>query len=97
MKGKKPILIVLALVVFFLVGVWASRGAESKLSHSLAIAKLLHPLPELSRTAGTLTEGSLTILLARDRVASMEVSIQGRINALIASIPMKLTAGFHFA
>ena len=54
-------------------------------------------LPEVAGTVGTLTEGSLTILLAQDRVASMEVSIQGKINALIASIPMKLTAGFHFA
>lgn len=53
-------------------------------------------LPELQQYGGSLTEGSVTILLENGEIRSMNVSITGKINALITKIPVEIGAGFSF-
>lgn len=54
-------------------------------------------LPEMANYAGDLTEGTASIILDGDRVSSMQVSIEGKINALIAKIPISVGVEFFFA
>ena len=54
-------------------------------------------LPELAQYSGNLTEGSVTILLEKNTITSMEVSIEGKISALITNIPIMVNARFLFA
>lgn len=54
-------------------------------------------LPELAQYSGNLTEGSVTILLEKKTITSMEVSIEGKISALITNIPIMVNARFLFA
>lgn len=53
-------------------------------------------LPELVQYSGDLTEGSTSIILEGNRVSSMQVSIKGKINVLIAQIPVAIGAEFTF-
>ncbi len=53
-------------------------------------------LPELAQHGGNLTEGIVTILLEEKTVTSMEVSIEGKISALITHIPIVVNACFLF-
>ena len=53
-------------------------------------------LPEMANYAGDLSEGSVSIILEGDRISSMQVSIKGKINALITQIPVALAAEFLF-
>ena len=53
-------------------------------------------LPEIANYAGEPTEGNVTIVLEDNSVASMEVSVGGKIKVLIAAIPMKIAARFLF-
>ena len=54
-------------------------------------------LPELAQYSGNLTEGSVTILLEKKTITSMDVSIEGKISALITNIPIMVNARFLFA
>lgn len=53
-------------------------------------------LPELAQYGSNLTEGSVTILLETGTIRSMEVSIEGKISAQIAQIPITVGATFSF-
>lgn len=53
-------------------------------------------LPELSQYGGNLTEGSVTVILEDNTITSMNVSIEGKISALIAQIPVTIIATFTF-
>ena len=53
-------------------------------------------LPELSQYGGNLTEGSVTVILKNNSITSMNVSIKGKISALIAQIPIVIAAEFTF-
>ena len=53
-------------------------------------------LPELSQYSGNLTEGSVTVILEDNTITSMNVSIEGKISALIAQIPITVGAEFTF-
>lgn len=53
-------------------------------------------LPELSQYGGNLTEGSVTVILEDNTITSMNVSIEGKISALIAQIPITVGAEFTF-
>ena len=54
-------------------------------------------LPELSQYSGDLTDGSISIMLENGMITSMGVSIRGKINALIAQIPVEVEAVLTFA
>ena len=53
-------------------------------------------LPELSQYGGNLTEGSVTVILEDNTITSMNISIEGKISALIAQIPITVGAEFTF-
>ena len=53
-------------------------------------------LPELSQYSGNLTAGSATVILEDSTITSMNVSIEGKISALIAQIPITVGAEFTF-
>lgn len=53
-------------------------------------------LPELAQYGGNLTEGSVTVILEDRAIASMELSIKGKISTLIAQIPVAVRAIFFF-
>lgn len=53
-------------------------------------------LPELAQYGSNLTEGSVTVTLENNAVASMTVSIKGKISALITQIPISVGAEFTF-
>lgn len=53
-------------------------------------------LPELAQHSGALTEGSASIILDDGKIMSMNVSIEGKISALIAQIPIAVGAEFTF-
>lgn len=53
-------------------------------------------LPELAQYGGDLTEGSISITLENGAIASMNVSIKGKISAWIAQIPVTVAAEFIF-
>ena len=53
-------------------------------------------LPELAQHGGNLAEGIVTILLEEKTITSMEVSIEGKISALITHIPIVVNACFLF-
>lgn len=53
-------------------------------------------LPELAQYGCNLTEGSAAILLESGAVASMKVSLRGKISAWIAQIPVAISAEFIF-
>jgi len=54
-------------------------------------------LPALVQYWGSLTEGSATVTVEGGAVTSMEVSIEGGINALITRIPVSVSARFLFS
>jgi hypothetical protein len=54
-------------------------------------------LPELGQYSSNLTKGSVTIILENNAVTSMNVSIAGKLNALITQIPVHVSAEFSFA
>lgn len=53
-------------------------------------------LPELAGYGENLTEGMVTILLEEGAVSALEISIEGKINALIVQIPITVSAAFSF-
>ena len=53
-------------------------------------------LPELAQYGGDLTEGSVSIILQDNAVASMYVSIKGKISVLFTQIPVTVGAEFIF-
>lgn len=53
-------------------------------------------LPELRQYSGSLTEGSVTVLLEAGAITSMEVMIEGKLSALITQIPIVVGAEFSF-
>jgi len=53
-------------------------------------------LPEIAEYTGNLTEGSVSILLDGRKIASMQVTIKGKINVLLVSIPISVGAEFSF-
>ncbi len=53
-------------------------------------------LPELAQYGGDLTEGKVTVVLDAGNVASMNVSIKGKVKALFMQIPVAAGAEFTF-
>lgn len=53
-------------------------------------------LPELTQYGADLTEGKVSIMLDADKITSMGVDIEGKIDALIARIPVTVGAEFTF-
>lgn len=53
-------------------------------------------LPELSRYSDNFTEGSASIVLENRAITAMKVSIEGKISALFAQIPVSVEAAFSF-
>lgn len=53
-------------------------------------------LPELTQYGADLTEGKVSIMLDADKITSMGVAIEGKIDALIARIPVTVGAEFTF-
>lgn len=53
-------------------------------------------LPELAQYGGDLTEGTIAVTLVNSAIASMNVSIKGKISAWIAQIPVTVGAEFRF-
>lgn len=53
-------------------------------------------LPELAQYGGDLTQGSISIILDAGKLTSMNVSIEGKISALITQIPITVGAEFIF-
>lgn len=51
-------------------------------------------LPELAQYVGNLTEGTVTILLEKKAITSVEVAIEGQINAIITTVPILVSARF---
>lgn len=51
-------------------------------------------LPELAKYVGNLTEGTVTILLEKKAITSVEVAIEGQINAIITTVPILVSARF---
>ena len=64
------------------------EGAMQQLSRMI--------LPELAQYSGNLSEGTVTILLEGETVSTMDISIEGKINALITQIPITVGAIFTF-
>ena len=53
-------------------------------------------LPELAQHSGNLSKGTVTIMLEGETVTTMEISIDGKINALISQIPITVEVIFSF-
>ena len=59
-----------------------------------ALARMI--LPELAQYGGNLTEGEASIRLENNAITSMQVSIEGKVSALLVQIPVTVGAEFSF-
>lgn len=53
-------------------------------------------LPELSQYSSNLTAGNISILLESNAVSSIRLSIEGKISALFAQVPLHIEVAFSF-